>query len=305
MALPNHHMILMFAPQGPNLVIHHSDDVLATMNEWCIEHHGESGAHTVMLLYALQISHESVREWMCQCLGMRPVFLPTFCELSLSGRRPHAESTGEHAEHEGCGGSGVDRQSIFCCSSNRVTLPRFAKVCERVASSLQVLEFIKKYTTSQCCHIAGNTVHCDLAFIRVRHVCTLARPKTIDSLPSQRDLCLGLITPVEFFFAQKYMPRIAEHLHYRIVDISSIYEIARRWYPKACSPCSGGTSLLRELRLRLSFLKHMCSIDSQSLQELQRKPRKKCEHLALPDIRDSIEELRWFRKHIFKEAKKK
>jgi oligoribonuclease len=29
--------------QGPELAIHHSEEVLAAMNEWCIEHHGSSG----------------------------------------------------------------------------------------------------------------------------------------------------------------------------------------------------------------------------------------------------------------------
>lgn len=35
-------------------------------------------------------------------------------------------------------------------------------------------------------------------------------------------------------------------------------------------------------------------------QEVSRKPQKKCEHLALDDIKESISDLRWYRKHIFK-----
>ena len=29
--------------EGPNIVIHHPDEVLTSMNEWCIDHHGKSG----------------------------------------------------------------------------------------------------------------------------------------------------------------------------------------------------------------------------------------------------------------------
>src|SRR3954471_23240693 len=34
-------------------------------------------------------------------------------------------------------------------------------------------------------------------------------------------------------FITRYMPRLDEHLHYRMVDVSSIKELARRWYPRA------------------------------------------------------------------------
>ena len=32
-------------------------------------------------------------------------------------------------------------------------------------------------------------------------------------------------------FLSKYMPQLMSHLHYRIVDVSTIKEIAKRWYP--------------------------------------------------------------------------
>ena len=34
---------LNIVAEGPNIVIHQPDEVLASMNEWCIEQHGKSG----------------------------------------------------------------------------------------------------------------------------------------------------------------------------------------------------------------------------------------------------------------------
>lgn len=66
-------------------------------------------------------------------------------------------------------------------------------------------------------------------------------------------------------FLARYMPEIDEHLHYRLVDVSSVKEIARRWYPHA----------------------YFAS------------PEKTGNHRALGDIRDSIAELRYYRDAIF------
>lgn len=37
------HTLLPLLPQGPNLVIHHPEAVIESMNDWCKEHHGKSG----------------------------------------------------------------------------------------------------------------------------------------------------------------------------------------------------------------------------------------------------------------------
>jgi len=66
-------------------------------------------------------------------------------------------------------------------------------------------------------------------------------------------------------FLAVYLPAIEEHLHYRSVDVSTIKELTRRWYPKAFGSV----------------------------------PRKATAHRALDDIRESIEELRWYREHVF------
>ena len=66
-------------------------------------------------------------------------------------------------------------------------------------------------------------------------------------------------------FLARDMPDLESYLHYRIVDVSSIKELARRWYPRAYfnSPAKSGT------------------------------------HRALADIQESIEELRYYRAAIF------
>lgn len=66
-------------------------------------------------------------------------------------------------------------------------------------------------------------------------------------------------------FISRDMPGLDAHLHYRLVDVSSIKELARRWYPRA----------------------YFAS------------PEKKGNHRALGDIRDSIGELRYYRDAIF------
>ncbi len=66
-------------------------------------------------------------------------------------------------------------------------------------------------------------------------------------------------------FLAAYLPEIEEYLHYRSVDVSTIKELARRWYPDA----------------------------------LAAAPRKATTHRALDDIRESVAELRYWREHVF------
>jgi oligoribonuclease len=66
-------------------------------------------------------------------------------------------------------------------------------------------------------------------------------------------------------FLARDMPTLESFLHYRIVDVSSIKELARRWYPRAYFAA----------------------------------PAKSGNHRALADIQESIEELRYYRAAIF------
>ena len=66
-------------------------------------------------------------------------------------------------------------------------------------------------------------------------------------------------------FLAKYMPRVDSHLHYRSIDVSSIKELSRRWFP------------------RVYF----------------NAPAKNGGHRALADILESIRELDYYRKAAF------
>ena len=65
-------------------------------------------------------------------------------------------------------------------------------------------------------------------------------------------------------FLARDLPELDEHLHYRVIDVSSIKELARRWYPKVYFS----------------------------------SPEKTGNHRALADIRESIAELRYYREAI-------
>ncbi|KAG2043768.1 ribonuclease H-like domain-containing protein [Suillus americanus] len=93
-----------------------------------------------------------------------------------------------------------------------------------------VLEYIKKWVPQKrTAVLAGNSVHADRSFL------------------------------------VEEMPEVIDWLHYRIVDVSSIKELCRRWYPDNQVP-------------RDTFAG---------------------KHRALDDITDSIQELSWYRQNIF------
>ncbi|KAG7664044.1 rex2 [[Candida] subhashii] len=95
----------------------------------------------------------------------------------------------------------------------------------------ELLEYIKKYIPKKNVGImAGNSIHMDK------------------------------------FFMMKEFPRVIEHLHYRLVDVSSISEVGKRHSPR--------------------LMKLM--------------PSKKQLHTAKSDILESIEQLKWFREHYLK-----
>jgi oligoribonuclease len=94
---------------------------------------------------------------------------------------------------------------------------------------------------------------------------TLEFIKTHVPEPRTIPLCGNSIGTDRRFLAV-YLPEIEDHLHYRSVDVSTIKELTRRWYPGA----------------------------------LEATPRKATAHRALDDIRESIEELRWYRANVFK-----
>jgi oligoribonuclease len=93
----------------------------------------------------------------------------------------------------------------------------------------RLLAYLQRFTTAGQAPIAGNTIGTDRSFL-VRH-----------------------------------MPSVDAHLHYRSVDVSSIKELAKRWYPRA----------------------------------YYNAPAKHGGHRALADILESIRELDYYRRAIF------
>jgi oligoribonuclease len=94
----------------------------------------------------------------------------------------------------------------------------------------QVLDYVRRHIpTARKAPLAGNTVYVDRGFIA-------------------RD-----------------MPALDAHLHYRLVDVSSIKELARRWFPRVYYSA----------------------------------PTKHGGHRALADIRESIQELKYYREALF------
>ncbi len=77
-------------------------------------------------------------------------------------------------------------------------------------------------------------------------------------------LCGNSIATDRTFLA-RYMPSLDAHLHYRMIDVSSIKELARRWYVRTYYAA----------------------------------PVKRGGHRALADIQESIEELRYYRQALF------
>ncbi|MGP3636076.1 oligoribonuclease [Streptomyces sp. 24-1644] len=82
--------------------------------------------------------------------------------------------------------------------------------------------------------------------------------------PGKAPLC-GNSVGTDRGFLLRDMPSLEGYLHYRIVDVSSVKELARRWYPRAYF----------------------------------NSPEKNGNHRALADIRDSITELRYYREAVF------
>lgn len=96
----------------------------------------------------------------------------------------------------------------------------------------QVLNFVQKHIPQKKVGImAGSSIHFDKEFIR------------------------------------KEMPLVYEHLHYRLIDVTSVGELVRRWHPKV----------------------------------LVNRPKKMGDHRAMDDIKDSIRELEYYKKSVFKQ----
>jgi oligoribonuclease len=97
---------------------------------------------------------------------------------------------------------------------------------------------------------------------------TLAFLRTHITEPRSVPLCGNSIGTDRRFLA-KWFPEIEDYLHYRSVDVSTIKELTKRWYPAA----------------------------------LTGAPKKARGHRALDDIRESLTELRFYRDNVFRNGR--
>jgi len=127
--------------------------------------------------------------------------------------------------------SALDHMNDFVTEMHRTSglldeIPSGVSVAE---AEFQSLEYIQRFVPEGKAPLAGNTIGTDRMFLA------------------------------------RYMPRIDRWLHYRNVDVSSIKELSRRWYPRAYFHA----------------------------------PAKDGGHRALADIRESIRELAYYRQAVF------
>ncbi|XP_055380926.1 probable oligoribonuclease [Condylostylus longicornis] len=91
-----------------------------------------------------------------------------------------------------------------------------------------LLAFLQQHIPKKVCPLAGNSVYMDRLFI------------------------------------MKYLPNLNEYLHYRIIDVSTIKELCRRWNPEI----------------------------------YKQAPKKKLAHRSLDDIKETIEELKYYKENL-------
>lgn len=105
-----------------------------------------------------------------------------------------------------------------------------ASTLSEAEAEAELLAFVSAHTEPKSAPLAGNSIHQDRLFL------------------------------------SRYMPTLTAHCHYRLVDVSSVKELVRRWYPA----------------------------------EYAKRPSKQATHRALDDIRESIAELRYYREAAFR-----
>ena len=133
-------------------------------------------------------------------------------------------------------------------------------------------------------HVADDVLETMIPFVRDMHTSSgltkAVRASTItlgeaekqvleyvkSHVPDQRTapLC-GNSIATDRGFLNRDMPLLDEHLHYRMIDVSSLKELAKRWYPRV----------------------------------YQSQPEKGLAHRALADIKESVQELQYYRSTLF------
>ena len=132
--------------------------------------------------------------------------------------------------------STLDKMDQWCTKTHGASGLTAAAIASKTTpeeAADDLLKYVRKYMPKpHTALLAGNSVHCDKAFLN-----------------------------------QPPYDRVVQHLHYRVLDVSSIKEAARRWAP---------------------------------VELLQQVPAKKGLHQAREDILESIEEARFYRECVFR-----
>jgi oligoribonuclease len=125
----------------------------------------------------------------------------------------------------------------------------------------QMDDFVRKMHTKSGLlpEISASTVRLDEA-----HAQTLAYVRTHVPAPGTAPLC-GNSIGTDRRFLDRYMHDLDTFLHYRSIDVSSLKELCRRWYPEIYT----------------------------------KRPGKAEQHRALDDVRESLAELRFYRERLF------
>ncbi len=122
-------------------------------------------------------------------------------------------------------------------------------------------DFVRKMHTKSNLLPTISASEVSLAVAQTR---TLDYVRTHVPAPGVAPLC-GNSIGTDRRFLDRYMHELDTYLHYRSIDVSSLKELCRRWYPEIYS----------------------------------KRPGKSEQHRALDDIRESIEELRFYREQLF------
>lgn len=163
------------------------------------------------------------------CKVLEVACVITDCNLTVVARAPHLII---HQNKQV-----LDNMNSWCLEQHNKS--GLIAECLKSSTSEQeadkvLLDFLQDHKVPKYgCSLAGNTVYMDRLFMR------------------------------------KYLPKFENYLHYRIIDVSSIKELCKRWFPK----------------------------------EYENSPDKNkdlCNHRALADINTSIEELKYYKEHIFR-----
>ncbi|XP_017888210.1 oligoribonuclease, mitochondrial-like isoform X2 [Ceratina calcarata] len=124
-----------------------------------------------------------------------------------------------------------DWNTIHHTKTGLIQASKASKISLRNAEQM-LLSFLQKYIPKNSCPLAGNTIYMDRLFIL------------------------------------KHMSLVNDYLHYRIIDVSTVQELVRRWNPT----------------------------------DYKFRPQKQYNHRALDDIKESIQELKYYKNTIFMPA---